>query len=193
VRRRATRWWEAGEPGLALLGVPTMRATENRRRVERLSTLVDELIRDPDGQPPAIDPVDDGLLETARRLVQLPQILGPVHPALEQRVLRAIRPETRQEPEKEVPRRELPGTSKRSRRFRPGWVVAGLVTMVLVAAVLTPFGQTAVASFMAVFRLGRTEVSITPVDGPGTRFEEAQSALPATAAVGTPPCGNDCR
>jgi hypothetical protein len=45
----------------------------------------------------------------------------------------------------------------------------------MVVALLTPLGQTAVASFMTVFNLGRTQVSITPVDAP--------SALQDTDAI----------
>jgi hypothetical protein len=53
---------------------------------------------------------------------------------------------------------------KQLRYLRPGWVVAGVAAAVLLVALLTPFGQTAVASFMAVFNLGSTQVRITPVD-----------------------------
>ena len=73
-------------------------------------------------------------------------------PALEQRV---HAPASRQAPQP----RPAP-------RLRLGWAVAGLAAVLLVAALLTPLGQTAVASFMAVFNLGRTEVRITPVDAP---------------------------
>jgi len=51
-------------------------------------------------------------------------------------------------------------------RVRLGWITAGLAALLLLAALFTPLGQTAVASFLAVFRLGRTEVRITPVDTP---------------------------
>jgi hypothetical protein len=47
-----------------------------------------------------------------------------------------------------------------------GWAVAGLMAILLVGMLITPMGQTAVAGFMAVFNLGRTEVRITPVDTP---------------------------
>jgi hypothetical protein len=58
--------------------------------------------------------------------------------------------------------------------MRMGWAVAALAVLVLLGTLWTPLGQTAVASFMAVFQLGRTEVRITPIE---------PSAALATAAV----------
>ena len=112
-------------------------------------------------QPELLDPADAGVLGTARRLAQLPALLGPLSPVLEQRVLCALR---------------APDASKsRARRLRLGWASVGLAVVLLVALLWTPQGQTAVAGFLAVFRLGRTEVRITPAGTP--------SALPATAVA----------
>jgi hypothetical protein len=60
------------------------------------------------------------------------------------------------------------GSSRRRSAIcvRLGWVSAAAVVALLVMMLLTPLGQTAVASFMAVFTLGRTEVRITPVTTP---------------------------
>jgi hypothetical protein len=130
-----------------------MRSTRTERiRAGHLSAAVDQLIDDPGAQPEHYAP-DAGLLDTARQLAQLPSLLGPVDPILEQQVMRCVRT-------------GAAGRVRRAPRFRLGWAVAGVVTLLLALALLTPLGQTAVASFMAVFNLGRTEVIITPVDTP---------------------------
>jgi hypothetical protein len=125
-----------------------------RTRAEEISAAVDELIRNPDappGQFPA-GPEDIGLLTTARQLTRLSSLLGPVDPLLEQQIMRQVQTEGR--------------APRHGPRLRLGWAVAGLVAVLLVVTLFTPMGQTAVASFMAVFKLGRTEVRITPVDTP---------------------------
>ena len=128
---------------------------------EQVSAAIDGLIHGiggqpgpshPGSQPAPTDPGDAGLLDTAQQLARLPSLLGPVEPMLEQRVMRQVRNAA-------VPER---------RRFRLGWAAAGLAAILLALAFLTPQGQTAVASFMAVFDLGRTEVRITPVNTPAT-------------------------
>jgi hypothetical protein len=131
-----------------------MRITKTEQtRAQEISAAVDQLIHDAEVQPQSLKPEDAGLLDTARQFAQLPGLLGPVDPALERKVMHrvSIRP-----------------TVRKSRRphFSVGWAAAGLVTVLLILALLTPMGQTAVASFMAVFNLGRTEVRITPVDTP---------------------------
>lgn len=131
-----------------------MRASRTERiRAEQVSAQIDGLIRDPDARPAYLDPQDAGLVDTARHLAQLPALLGPVDSALEQQVMRQVRTGS-------VLRRQ------RSHRFSPGWAAAGLVTVLSALMLLTPLGQTAVASFVSVFTLGRTEVVITPVDTP---------------------------
>jgi hypothetical protein len=128
-----------------------MRTTkEERLRAERVSAAIDELIADSEAQPLQVEAADAPLFDTARSLARLPALLGPVDPALEQRVMRQV------EAGAQAPRR--------SPWLRPGWAMAGLAVALLVALWFTPVGQTAVASFMAVFNLGRTEVRITPVN-----------------------------
>ena len=119
---------------------------------DRVSEQVDRLTRDPDARIGHLEAGDDVLLGTARQLARLPALLGPVDPALEQRVTRLSQS------------RATSGSTKAPRHLRPGWVVAGVAAAVLLVALLTPPGKTAVASFMAVFKLGRTEVRVTPVD-----------------------------
>ena len=139
-----------------------MRTTRVERTcAEQISAAVDQLIGDPDAPLGRPGPDDAGLLLAARQLARLPALLGPVDPALEQRVMGQIQARNQRMPW--------------SRRFRPGWAVAGAVVALLVAMLLTPLGQTAVAGFMAVFSLGRTEVRITPAG--------ASSAPLATAAA----------
>jgi hypothetical protein len=131
-----------------------------RDRAVRFSAAIDQLIRDPQARPEHFDPADDELLAVAQRLVRLPELLGPADPALEQRVMchvqvlgKASPPATR-------------GGLLRPRRA--AWAAAGLLVVALVILLLTPIGQTAVAGFMAVFRLGHTDVSIAPVSTPPT-------------------------
>jgi hypothetical protein len=53
--------------------------------------------------------------------------------------------------------------------------MAAMAALLLVIAFLTPLGQTALASFMAIFKLGRTEVQVAP----------AGATLTATAVAGS--------
>jgi hypothetical protein len=133
-----------------------------RERAEQVSAAVEQLLRDPDVAPERVDPADSGLVDTARQLARLPALLGPVEPAFEQQIMRRVRAA-------EAPPR-------RTTRLRVGWAAAGLVAVLAVVLLLTPLGQTAVASFMAVFNLGRTEVRIESVYTP--------PVLSATAEVG---------
>jgi hypothetical protein len=105
-----------------------------------------------------VDPADAGLLDTARRLAQLPTLLGPVSPELEQTVMRRVRTRCWQS-------RGWRITSVSVwEQLRKGWVAAGLVAIVLTLLWLSPPGQTAVASFLAIVSLGRSEVAIAPID-----------------------------
>lgn len=129
-----------------------MRTTRDEQiRAEQASAAVDQLLRDPEARPGRLADGDAGLLDTAQRLARLPALLGPVDPVLERRVMRHVQAAAPPQP---------------APRLRWGWAVAGLAAVLLVVALLTPMGQTAVASFMAVFNLGRTEVNITPVEAP---------------------------
>ena len=162
-----------------------------QRHAQQLSAAIDGLIHglgaqpgpaDPGSQSLHADPVDAGLLDTARQLARLPALLDPVDPALEQQVMRRVR--------------QAAVLPRPRRRFRLGWAAAGLAAILLAVTFLTPQGQTALASFMAVFDLGRTEVRITPVNTPpmlsatasdqvsavqeGLTLDEAQALLPVT-------------
>ncbi len=140
-----------------------MRISKGERiRAEQISTAVDQLLADPEARLEQIDPADAGVLATARQLARLPELRGPVDPAFEQRVVRQLQ--------------VADGASRRALRPRWTWAAAGLAVVLLVVVGLTPLGQTAVASFMAVFNLGRTEVRIEPALTP--------SALPATVTAG---------
>jgi hypothetical protein len=141
-----------------------MRTSKSERvRAEQVSAAVDQVLQDPEARPELFDPADAEVLATARQLAQLPALLGPVEPALEQRVMRHVLAEN--QPSGWAP------------RLRLAWAAAGLVAVLLVLMWLTPVGKTAVASFMAVFRLGHTEVRIGPAYTP--------PALPVTAVAGS--------
>ena len=140
-----------------------MRASKTEKlRAEQVSAAVDQLLREPQAVPGGLEPDEAGLLDTAQQLARLPALLGPVPPALEQQVMRQVRASSR--------------PAQGVRRLGWGWAAAGLVTALLLVVLLTPLGQTAVASFMAAFHLGRTEVTIQPVSTPST--------VPATALAG---------
>lgn len=127
---------------------------DEQRRAEQLSAAIDQLLAEARGPAGALgtptresELAEAGLLDTARHLARLPALLGPVDPALERRVMRQVQAGRRR--------------AGQLRRFRLGWAVAGLVTALLLALLLTPLGGAAVASFRAVFDLGRTDVEIT--------------------------------
>lgn len=130
-----------------------MKTTHSERmRAEQVSAAVDQLLGDPSTELEHLDPADTDLLDTARHLARLPLLLGPMGPGLEQDLGRRLRLDAIQ--------------GRRRLSLRPAWAVAGLAAVLLAVMLLTPLGETAVASFMAVFRLGRTEVRITPADTP---------------------------
>jgi hypothetical protein len=87
-------------------------------------------------------------------------LLGPVDPALEQQVMRRVR-STGQRGKR---RANWPGGLLT--RCRLGWAAAGLVTVLLLTLLVTPLGGAAVASFWAIFDLGRTDVEITQATTP---------------------------
>lgn len=121
-----------------------------RVRAKEIAEAVDRLIAEPGMDLSPLGAEDAGVLAVARELAGLPSLLGPVSPELEQRVMSRIR--------------SAGGSAWRAPHFRLRWAATGLVLALALALILwaTPFGQTAVASFMAVFHLGRTEVRITP-------------------------------
>ncbi len=154
---------------------------DEQRQAEQLSAAIDRMLAeargpaDAAGAPtPEREPAEAGLLGTARQLVRLPALLGPVDAALEQQVMRRVR--VARQPE------------RRPTGFRLLWVSAGLFTVLLLALFLTPLGGAAVASFRAVFDLGRTDVEITQAITPAVTagvaavcqqmtLEEAQSRV----------------
>lgn len=125
---------------------------DERQRAEQLSAAVDRFMADPEGPPPPVDPADAGLLATARQLARLPALLGPVDPALEQRVMRQVRAANRPAPRP---------VGRRTPHIRLGWAIAGLAAVLALALLVTPLGGAAVASFRAVFDLGRTDIEIS--------------------------------
>jgi hypothetical protein len=108
-----------------------------------------------------LDPDDAGLLDTARRLSRWPDLLGPIDPHLEARVMSIV--------QAGQPRPRV------SRRPRWAWAAAGLALILLATVTLTPLGQTAVAGLLAVFNLGATEVRVESARTP--------SPLPAVATT----------
>jgi hypothetical protein len=139
-----------------------MRTTKTERlRAEQVSVAIDQLIRDPNARLEQVIPDDPGVLDTARQLAGMASLLGAVDLELERQVLHQVREKARQ--------------TGRHDYFRPGWAAVGLAAALLLVMLLTPLGHTVVASFMAVFDLGHTEVRITPVDGP--------TVLPSSAAA----------
>jgi hypothetical protein len=130
----------------------------DRVRAEQASAAVDEIIRNPEAAASG-SPEDMALFETARRLARLPALLRPMDAALEQRILHGHARRALRAPQK--------GTGRAGRKLLIPWAVAGLAVVLLAAALFTPFGQTAAANFRAVFRLGRTEVRVTPPDAAG--------------------------
>jgi hypothetical protein len=145
-----------------------MRDLTEQGRAERVSAAIDRVLGGLDAQPGQVEADDTGLLVTARYLTELVQGLGPVDPVMEQRIARA-----RQRQGEIRPTRLLPP-------LRPARVMGALAVLVLVVGLLTPLGHTALASFMAVFSLGRTEVHITPADLTST----ATAVAGSTAVVG---------
>lgn len=140
-----------------------MKTTRDERiRAEQVSAAVDQLVRDPDADLELSDPGAAEALAAARQMARLPVLLGPADPAFEQRVMHQVRRASR--------------SPRRAPWLRLGWAVAGLAAVLLAVILITPLGQTAVASLMAVFDLGRTNVRIAP--------EYTPSTLPTTAVDG---------
>jgi hypothetical protein len=142
-----------------------------RARAEHVSALLDELIDDPNADLAAsvegLSPEDATLLAPARRLAHLPALLGPVDPALEQRVTRAVERAGR-------PHTALPARQQRRRPGRMGWAAAALAASLILVLLITPLGETAIAGFLSVFTLGRTDVQVARVSTP---------EMPATNAI----------
>ena len=143
---------------------------DERKRAEQLSATIDRVLSESQAAGAAaasgaeaaqLDVADADLLDTARRLARLPALLGPVDPALEQRVMRQVRAANRPAPRP---------VGRRASRIQLGWAIAGLAAVLALALLVTPLGGAAVASFRAVFDLGRTDIEIS------------QAAIPTVAA-----------
>ena len=159
-------------------------------RAERLSAVLDELIADPNAARESaaresaagargLSPEDARLLGPARRLARLPSLLGPVDPALEQRVMRQVERTSQQR-----------GTRPAWRPTRLGWAAAALAVVLMLTFLITPLDETAVASFLSVFNLGRTDVQVAYVstpEAPGQEpFQETWTLDEARASLAFP-------
>jgi hypothetical protein len=119
-----------------------MDAMGERKAALRLSERIEEMLEMPRGEE------REDLLDTARQLARLNDLLGRPDPAFEQRLTAQI----------EARLAELP---RRRPLWRPRFVWVTAVVLVLVlAGLLTPPGQTALAELMAIFRLDQAEVHI---------------------------------
>jgi len=141
-----------------------------RARAAHVSAVLDELIGDPNASleesVEALSREDARLLAPARRLARLPALLGPVDAALEQRVMSAVERAGRERPARRV------GRSRRS-PARVGWAAAALAATLVLVFLISPLGETAVASFLSVFNLGRTDVQVARVSTPDVPAEVA--------------------
>jgi hypothetical protein len=133
-----------------------------RERAARLAAALDELLADPSSMPGRLEADEEALARTARRLAGLPALLGPASPGLLLAMERKMR----------EARGARPARPRPARRWR--LAAAGLALMLLVVLILTPVGQTAVASFLGIFHLGRTEVQISQT---GTPTPAGQTAI----------------
>jgi len=110
---------------------------------QRLSEHIEEMLEMPRGGETARD-----LLDTARQLVRLNDLFGRPDPAFEQRLTAQI--EAR-----------LAEWSRPQPLWRPRFIWVTVTVLVLVlAGLLTPPGQAALADLMAVFHLDQVEVHI---------------------------------
>jgi hypothetical protein len=111
-----------------------------RRLSQRIETVLD--INEEGGQ--------DDLLDTARRVARLGDLLGPPDPAFERQLTARI----------EARLAERPRRGARW-RLRLAWGLA-VAAVLVVAGLLTPPGQSVMARLAAVFHLGQTEVHVEP-------------------------------
>jgi len=120
-----------------------MDAMGERKAAQRLSERIEEMLEVTRGEGTAGD-----LLDTARRLVRLSDLFGRPDPAFEQRLTAQIEARLAERP-------------RRRAIWRPRFVWVTTVVLVLVlAGLLTPPGQAALAELMAIFRLDQAEVHI---------------------------------
>lgn len=119
-------------------------------RAAELSAAIDGLLNNSSVELEDTSKMETGLVDMARQLSRLPAMLGPVSHDLEQRVLGMV--------ENTVDRPQ-------PKQFYKGvMAVAAVAATLFLVMAFSPMGHTAMASFMAVFNLGRTEVRITPAN-----------------------------
>lgn len=120
-----------------------MDAMSERQAARRLSERIEEMLEMPRGEETA-----DDLLDTARQLARLSDLFGRPDPAFARRLTAQIEARLAERPR----RRSL---------WRPrfAWVTTVVLVLVL-AGLLTPPGQAALAELMAIFRLDQAEVHI---------------------------------
>ena len=121
-----------------------MDAMGERQAAQRLSERIEEMLGMPKGEETA-----GNLLDTARHLARLSDLLGRPDPVFEQRLTAQIEARLAERPRRRIVWRP---------RF--AWVTAVALVLVLVG-LLTPPGQAALAELMTVFHLGQAEVHIT--------------------------------
>ena len=120
-----------------------MDAMGERQAARRLSEHIEEMLEITRGEATAGD-----LLDTARQLARLSDLLGRPDPAFEQRLTAQIEAQLAEPP-------------RRRAAWRPRFVgVATAVLVLVLAGLLTPPGQAAWAELMAIFRLDQAEVHI---------------------------------
>jgi hypothetical protein len=120
-----------------------MDAMGERKAARRLSERIEEVLEITRGEETV-----EGLLDTARQLARLDDLLGPPDPAFEQRLTAQIEARLAERP-------------RRRPVWRPRFVWVTAVVLVLVlAGLLTPHGQAALAELMAIFHLNQAQVHI---------------------------------
>ena len=153
--------------------------SEERLRAEQVSAVVDQLVLDPESAVALPHSESAEALAAARQMARLPALLGPMDSGFEERVMGQVRRASMLPKRAPWLRERLIGVwtifqeapsfledsvvqllSDSSIRLR--WAVGGLVVAILALLLLTPLGQTAVASLMAVFDLGRTDLRVAP-------------------------------
>ena len=121
-----------------------MDAMSERQVARRLSEHIEEMLEITRGK----DTVG-GLLDTARQLSRLDDLFGPPDPTFERRLTAQIEAQLAERP-------------RRQAVWRPRFVwITALALVLVLAGLVTPPGQAALAELMAVFRLGQAEVHIT--------------------------------
>lgn len=139
-----------------------------RQRARKVSHAIDQLLQDPQSVPEDLLADDSDLLLTVQRLAQVPSLLGPVDEQWAQRVLNRVQL-AQPRPQRLVP--------------QVRWAIAGVLAVVLALVFLSPTGQTAVAEFLAVFNLGRTEILVAPASSPTVALAREESSSPSVRTL----------